>query len=253
VSGAKRAMADISVSERGSVAYQSLRRSYLSATTSRERMCRGRSAPEPTRAGRSIFAQGIFGQLSVFAIRMKALLLKLAMGIVNGCDSPEARLFQQRLSFSPRFAFRPPPKRRPMRGRVFHSVARAPRGRGRQAMGPIEISGGEVPSGLRRASTTLKNAPGPSPLLPYPSSTPRSRPPPPTGAPSRAFRGERSPLRPRTAATTSSRTNAKLARFTSFAPHRSDDVHDEPLLMRRLFRRRRVRHPRGHHRGRGRG
>lgn len=88
---------------------------------------------------------------------------------------------------------------------------------------------------------------------PLPASTPRSRPPPPTGAPSRAFRGERSPLRPRTAATTSSRTNAKLARFTSFAPHRSDDVHDEPLLMRRLFRRRRVRHPRGHHRGRGRG
>ena len=43
-----------------------------------------------------------------------------------------------------------------MRGRVFHSVARAPRGRGRQAMGPIEISGGEVPSGLRRASTTLE-------------------------------------------------------------------------------------------------
>jgi hypothetical protein len=105
VSGAKRAMADISVSERGSVAYQSLRRSYLSATTSRERMCRGRSAPEPTRAGRSIFAQGIFGQLSVFAIRMKALLLKLAMGIVTGCDSPDARLFQQRLSFSPRFPF----------------------------------------------------------------------------------------------------------------------------------------------------
>jgi hypothetical protein len=252
VSGAKRAMADISVSERGSVAYQSLRRSYLSATTSRERMCRGRSAPEPTRAGRSIFAQGIFGQLSVFAIRMKALLLKLAMGIVTGCDSPDARLFQQRLSFSPRFPFRPPPTGGQC-GRVFHSVARAPRGRGRQAMGPIEISGGEVPSGLRRASTTLKNAPGPSPLLPYPSSTPRSRPPPPTGAPSRAFRGERSPLRPRTAATTSSRTNAKLARFTSFAPHRSDDVHDEPLLMRRLFRRRRVRHPRGHHRGRGRG
>jgi hypothetical protein len=151
------------------------------------------------------------------------------------------------------FSFSSPPKRRPMGVRVFHSVARAPRGRGRQAMGPIEISGGEVPSGLRRASTTLKNAPGPSPLLPYPSSTPRSRPPPPTGAPSRAFRGERSPLRPRTAATTSSRTNAKLARFTSFAPHRSDDVHDEPLLMRRLFRRRRVRHPRGHHRGRGRG
>jgi hypothetical protein len=57
----------------------------------------------------------------------------------------------------------------------------------------------------------------------------------------------------------SSRTNAKLARFTSFAPRRSDDVHDghfrtsEPPPTRRLFRRRRVRHPRGHHRGRGRG
>ena len=201
MSGAKRAMADISVSELGSVAYQSLRRSYLSATTSRERMCRGRSAPEPTRAGRSIFAQGIFGQLSVFAIRMKALLLKLAMGIVTGCDSPDARLFQQRLSFSPRFPFRPPPTGGQC-GRVFHSVARAPRGRGRQAMGPIEISGGEVPSGLRRASTTLKNAPGPSPLLPYP--------------PPRRARGRRRPPAP------------NLALFAANDPHsgryRGDDV-----------------------------
>lgn len=53
VSGAKRAMADISVSERGSVTYQSLRLSYLSATTSRERLCRARSSPEETRRPRA--------------------------------------------------------------------------------------------------------------------------------------------------------------------------------------------------------
>ena len=96
-------MADISVSERGSVAYQSLRRSYLSATTSRERMCRGRSAPEATRrtsAGRSIFfAQGIFGQLDAFAIRMKALLLKLAMGNVTGAILRTLGCFNQDCRF----------------------------------------------------------------------------------------------------------------------------------------------------------
>lgn len=76
MSGAKHAMADISVSERGSVTYQSLRRSYLSATTSREWLCRERSSPwkRPigrTSAGRSIFAQRIFGQLDGFAIHNK--------------------------------------------------------------------------------------------------------------------------------------------------------------------------------------
>ena len=258
MSGAKRAMADISVSERGSVAYQSLRRSYLSATTSRERMCRGRSAPEPTRAGRSIFAQGIFGQLSVFAIRMKALLLKLAMGIVTGCDYPGARLFQQRLSFSPRFAFRPSEEEANARACFPLCGSRAARTRATgdgsdrdKRRGSPERASPRVHHAEERAGSV---SPPPLPVLHAALAAAAAH-----RRPISRFSRRTIPTPAADRGDDSSRTNAKLARFTSFAPRRSDDVHDghfrtsEPPPTRRLFRRRRVRHPRGHHRGRGRG
>ena len=103
-------------------------------------------------------------------------------------------------------------------------------------MGPIDISGGEVPSGLRRASTTLRNAPGASPLSPSPSYAPRSRPPPPTGAHSRAFRGN-DPASPAASGRTAAARRTRYSRApTSNAP-RSDEsrtprlechVSDEP-------------------------
>lgn len=66
-------------------------------------ICPG-SDPSDVRGPLDLRAKGIFGQLDAFAIRMKALLLKLAMGNVTRCDSPDARLFQPRLSF-PLFLF----------------------------------------------------------------------------------------------------------------------------------------------------
>ena len=84
----------------------------------------------------------------------------------------ERPILERRLFLFPCFARRPASKPgRPTRTLFSSLLARAPLRRGRQAMGPIDISGGEVPSGLRRASTTLKNAPGASPLRPSPSST----------------------------------------------------------------------------------